>query len=366
MKLPEWRRNRLPDIKYSHLIKLTDDFGVIQFARNYEPQLKYGYTTDDVSRALVACCMNLKMSNDLSKLNLIKTYIKFLKYMQAKDGRFYNIVDRNKKINNKLWSDDSHGRALWSLGYLEGTNVTKELKTVSTNLFQKAIPIINEIDSPRALAFTILGIHNSNLNSFSNKKLKIIKKLSNTLVKQYEESKDENWEWFEDSLTYDNSRLPESLLYSYLSTGDEKYLQVGLSTLNFLSSVSFNNGIFMPVGQAGWYKKGSERAYFDQQPIDTGGMVQALVTAYNITRKKVYFDNAYRAFNWFLGKNVLSQTMYDDHTGGCYDGIGKNCININQGAESSISYLLARLSLEEIRKPMKLTISPSNVLQDSK
>ena len=144
--------------------------------------------------------------------------------------------------------------------------------------------------------------------------------------------------------------MPEALLHSYLSTGDEKYLQIALESLDFLNSVSFKDGILMPIGQNGWYRKGEERALYDQQPIDAGSMVQALVTAYNITKNKRYKDLALKSFNWFLGKNVLNQTIYDDYTGGCYDGLGKECININQGAESTVSYLLARLSIDKLGK----------------
>ena len=351
MKMPEWEKKRAPEIKFSHLIKLTDNFGVIQFARNYEPQLKYGYTTDDVSRALVACCMFLRNSGDYSKLNLIKTYLNYLGYVQRKNGKFYNIVNKHKEINYDQWSDDAHGRALWGLGYAIGTKkLPEEMHNLSKEMFNKAIPFTKEMDSTRAMAFSILGSHHYNNYEISSDKLMLIKKLSDNLVKRYNENSDESWAWFEDSLTYDNSKIPESLFYAYLSTGDEKYLHVATSSLDFLNSVSFSNGILMPVGQAGWFKKGGERAYFDQQPIDVGSMVQALVAAYNITGKKIYKDYAFKSFNWFLGKNALNQIMYDDYTGGCYDGIGQNCININQGAESTISYLLARLSIENIKK----------------
>lgn len=358
IKLPEWKKNRAPEIKFSHLINLTDNFGVIQFARNYEPQLKYGYTTDDVSRALVACSMCLNSSQDSSKINLIKTYLNYLNYVQKRNGKFYNVVDKNKRIDYSSWSDDAHGRALWGLGYTIGIKkLPEELQSYSIDMFNSGLNFIKDMDSARAMAFTVLGNHYYNRHEISSDKLQIIKKLSNNLVRMYEQNKDENWEWFEDSLTYDNSKIPESLLYSYLSTGDEKYLQVGLCSLDFLNSVSFKNGILMPVGQAGWFKKGGERAYFDQQPIDVGSMVQALVAAYNITGKKIYKDLAFKSFNWFLGKNALNQIMYDDYTGGCYDGIGQNCININQGAESTISYLLARLSIENM-KPKRLLQMP--------
>jgi glycosyltransferase involved in cell wall biosynthesis len=351
VSLPEWKKNRVPCIKFSHLINLTDGFGVVQFAKNFEPQLQYGYTTDDISRALVAVCMSHGESNDLSKVNLIKTYLGFLKYVQRRGGKFYNYVDRFKKINMNRWTDDAHGRALWSLGSLISTdNVPKEMKESSREMFNRGVSFIKEVASPRAMAFTILGSHFYNGYEPDSDKVNLISRLSDRIVEMFEEHKDHDWKWFEDALTYDNSRIPEALLHSYLATGDEKYLGVALESLDFLSNVSLKDGMFMPVGQAGWFRKGGERAYFDQQPVDVGSMVQALVAAHNITRKKHYKEDAFKVFNWFLGKNALNQVMYDDYTGGCYDGIGKECININQGAESTVSYLLARLSLEKLGK----------------
>jgi glycosyltransferase involved in cell wall biosynthesis len=349
MRMPEWRKNRIPEIKFSHLINLTDNFGVVQFAQNFEPNLRYGYTTDDISRALVACCMCHEKSSDSSKLHLIKTYLNYIKYVQDRKGRFYNFVNRNKKVNSKRWSDDAHGRALWGLGYTMSTQkVPEEHREESREMFDKAMPFVEDISSPRAMAFTILGSYFYN-NSFpSRSKRTLIKNLANNLVLMYNENQNHDWQWFEDSLTYDNSRIPEALFYAYLTTGDEKYLNIAKITLDFLSSVSFHNGVFMPVGQRGWFKKGEEKATFDQQPVDVGAMVQTLVLANNITRERKYADKASRAFNWFLGKNILNQVIYDNNTGGCYDGIGQECININQGAESTISYLLARLSMENM------------------
>jgi len=349
MKMPEWRNNRIPEIKFSHLINLTDNFGVVQFAQNFEPNLKYGYTTDDISRALVACCMCHEKSNDSSKLHLIKTYLNYIKYVQDRKGRFHNFVNRNKKVNSRRWSDDAHGRALWGLGYTMSTQkVPEEHREESREMFDKATPFVEDISSSRAMAFTILGSHFYNRSFPSRSKRVLVKNLADNLVSMYNENHSHDWQWFEDSLTYDNSRLPEALFYAYLTTGDEKHLEIAKLTLDFLSSVSFNNGVFMPIGQEGWFKKGEQKSTFDQQPVDVGAMVQTLVLASNITKEKKYSDNASRAFNWFLGKNILNQVIYDDNTGGCYDGIGQECININQGAESTISYLLARLSIENM------------------
>ena len=163
----------------------------------------------------------------------------------------------------------------------------------------------------------------------------------------YKECSSDEWHWFEEYLTYSNSRLPEALFYAYLATKDEKYLGIAQSSLDFLSSITFENGVFAPIGQNGWYTKNGQKAHFDQQPVDTSSMVQTLLLAHKITNNRVYLKDAITAFQWFLGKNCLNRMVYDESTGGCYDGIGESSINLNQGAESTISYLLARLSLSK-------------------
>ena len=169
------------------------------------------------------------------------------------------------------------------------------------------------------------------------------------MVSLYEKYSSEEWQWFEEYMTYSNSKLPEALFYAYLATKNKKYLEIAESTLKFLSSITFENGIFAPIGHDGWYFKNGKKAHFDQQPVDTASMVQTLSLANKITKKEEYKKDAFTAFDWFLGKNYLNQIVYDESTGGCKDGVGEFSVNLNQGAESTIAYLMARLNLFKLK-----------------
>jgi glycosyltransferase involved in cell wall biosynthesis len=339
---------KLPEIKLDHMINLTDDFGIIQFANNIQPVKSSGYTLDDNARALIVSCMYYNIFKDRSKLDLIDRYLNFKEFVQQEDGKMFDIVDYEKNINTETWSEDAQGRAIWALGYLLLTKgIPRKTKDKARNILNNALKNLKGIKSPRTASFTILGLYYYNEFKYLKRNIKMIKKLSDYLVSLYENCSTEDWCWFEEYLTYSNSRLPEALYYAYLATDDKKYLDVANKSLDFLQSVTFQNNVYSPIGQDGWYFKNGKKAYFDQQPVDTASMVQALLLANRITGKKRYFKDAINAFYWFLGKNHLNQVMYDESTGGCHDGLGKYTINLNQGAESTIAYLLARLSLHK-------------------
>ncbi|MCK4588949.1 MAG: glycosyltransferase [Nanoarchaeota archaeon] len=340
--------HELPEIKLSHLVTLTDDFGLIQFANQEIPDLMSGYTLDDNARAMIVCCLHYNMFKEKTQLKLIRTYLNFMEYVQQKDGRLYNFVDHNREINVKHWSDDAYGRALWALGYLISIpSIPSELKERAEEIFTKAVRTAEEIKSPRAAAFIIIGFYFHNQVQLSTENILSIKKLADHLVSIYHDASSEEWLWFEEYLTYSNSKLPEALFYAYLATHDKKYLDIAQITLNFLDSITFEKDRFNPIGQNGWYVKNGHRAHFDQQPIDVASMVQTLMLAYRITKKDEYSEKAMTAFQWFLGNNSLQQMVYDEFTGGCHDGLGEFSINLNKGAESTVSYLMARLTIKK-------------------
>ena len=340
---------KLPYINISHLLRLTDNFGIIQFARQTTPDANSGYTLDDNARALLVCTMYHNKFREFKQLKLIKTYLDYIKYVQEEDGKLYNLVSKKKKINKSQWSADAHGRAIWALGYLiSSPSIPIDLKRQAEEILLKALASSSEIRSPRSISFIINGLHFYNTEKKSAAINKNIKKLADFLISLYNSSNKNNWHWFENYLTYANSKLSESLLYAYDSTKEKKYLELGLSTLNFLISKTFRKDMFLPIGQRGWFFKDSERALFDQQPIEAAYTTQTLILAYKLTQEKKYKQKAINAFQWFTGKNSLNQVMYNETTGGCHDGLGENTINLNQGAESTLSYLMARLSLDEL------------------
>ncbi|MCL5730146.1 MAG: glycosyltransferase [Candidatus Pacearchaeota archaeon] len=337
----------LPEIDTSHLIRMTDNFGVIQFAVQASPDTESGYTLDDNARAILVCTKHYEKFREFKQLDLIRTYLNYIRYVQNRDGRLYNFVSKDRKIEH--WSEDAHGRAIWSLGYMiSSPNIPDDFKRDAEQMITKAIAASEEIKSPRSLSFIIQGLYFYNRIANSAKIRRHISKLADYLVSLYKSSSNPSWNWFEPYMTYANSKLPESLLYAYLATGKREYLDIGLESLDFLLLKTFKGDIFVPIGQRGWYFKDGEKAEYDQQPIEASYMIQALILAYKIVRDEKYRKYAVQTFQWFIGKNTLNQVVYDSSTGGCYDGIGENAINLNQGAESTISYLMARLFLMDL------------------
>ncbi|PIR97481.1 MAG: glycosyl transferase family 1 [Candidatus Doudnabacteria bacterium CG10_big_fil_rev_8_21_14_0_10_41_10] len=340
------KEKKFPDIKLDHLVKLTDKFGLIQHATYDKPNLRFGYSADDNARALIVCGQYYLLEPTQKVEDLIQTYLNFLHFVQRPNGSFANIVSIKKK-KDTTFEEDAQGRIIWALGYLTAQDyLPKNILTKAKNLFQKSLVTINALKAPRAIAFAMSGLY-FYLKNYPNKKLLIIfKKLADKQIKLYQESAAPQWLWFEDNLTYSNSKLSECLFFAYDITREKKYLKVGQTSLNFLTDITFKKKHYSPIGQNGWYAKGKHRSYYDQQPEDTASMVQSQITAYKTTKKLKHLTNAYQAFTWFLGKNNLQQMVYDEVTGGCHDGVGQYSLNLNEGAESTLSYLLARLEFE--------------------
>jgi len=333
---------KLPTINLNHFENLTDDFGIIQFAKNIYPDISHGYSVDDNARAIIIATDYFQKTHNKKMLNLIKIYLNFISFVQKPNGEFLNYVSKNHKIENPETSEDVQGRIVWALGYLiSQKNIPENIKLKAKNILKKSLPIIEKLESPRAKAFSIIGLH------FYNEK-EILKKLANSLMDNFHDTSSKKWNWFENYLTYSNSKLSEALFYAYISTNKKEYLKIAEKSLTFVRGIKFKNKKFSPIGQTGWYIKNKKHTKFDQQPEAVSSIIQTLIIAYKITSKQIYKKQAILAFQWFLGNNHLEQVMYDETTGGCYDGLGKYSININQGAESTISYLLARLEIEKL------------------
>jgi len=347
IKLREDVVKKYPTIKLNHLIALTDDMGIIQFAKHNIPDTSTGYTLDDNARALIVATKHHELFKSKQSLKLISTYLSFIHYVQKEEGTFHNLLDYDKKFLDTEGSEDSFGRALWACGYVISSKIHGNIKATAKFIFDNAIKSVNNIKFLRAKAFSIIGIYYY-YKEYKNKDIiDKVRVLANSLVESYKVNSSQDWKWFEPHLTYSNSKLPESLFLAYLMTKNEEYLTVAQESLDFLSKELIVDGKLMPIGNEGWYHRNSKRAFYDQQPVDAGSMVQTCLVAYKVTKKNVYYSNAVLAFNWFLGKNSLNQMVYDEVTGGCFDGLSTNSINLNQGSESTISYLLARLNLED-------------------
>ena len=349
VKLREEITKKYPGIKLEHLKKLSDRFGCIQFAKGSVPDKDSGYTVDDNSRALITSVLHNLLTNSRMSHNLSKTYLNFLEQAQNKDGTFKNNF-KNDNVEKEAHSDDAIGRAIWALGYTIRKSRNKKISEMAEVLFNKSKRTIDRFSSLRAKAYILIGLYHHYKKFGEGGDEAKITKLANSIVNHYKDSATDGWHWFEDKLTYDNARIPESLFLAYEVTGKEEYLNVAEKTINFLSDIVFENDELMPIGQNGWFDKEGKRAMFDQQPIDACSMVLAYLTEYRTTKNRRYYEKAVLAFNWFLGRNHLKQMLYDEASGGCFDGLGKHAVNLNQGAESTISYLMPRLMLEEMKR----------------
>lgn len=343
-------QRKLPPIKLTHLTKLTDNFGIIQFAKLTEPDLSSGYTIDDNARALIVATLHYKKFGIPSSLKLVSTYLNFIDQVAKPDGYFDNYVNSNHTIdeqrNIQEHSEDATARALYALALVSSAQqIPKRLRKQAHSFFETSFRKNIAFSSPRAIAFYIKALQCLLSKRKEPKVLATLRYYCEQLIALYEKSHSPDWEWFEHYLTYSNAILPEALLLGYKITGERRYLEVAEKTLTFLIKHTFKDSVYSPIGQSGWFPKGGTRQYFDQQPEDVAATVEALNIMFQVTNSKGYKELANSAFNWFLGDNVLGQVVYDRTSGGCYDGVGEKFINLNQGAESTISYLLARLSL---------------------
>lgn len=337
---------KFPRINLNHLKNLTDEEGIIQFAKHTVPDKKSGYTLDDNSRSLILSTLYDNLFNFRTPSLLTKTYLRFIEKSQDKEGNFKN-QHKNKEELSDPYSEDAFGRAIWALGFTVYKSKNQEIIKRAINILINSLDYLQKIKSLRAKAFSLLGLCYYYQKNKSRDIFVRIKELANSLLRHYDFYSSKNWEWFEFNLTYANAKIPESLFLAYEVTGDLRYFETAKKTFDFLLDLSIVNEKLYPIGENGWYKRNNKRAFFDQQPIDASSTVQALLTAFRITKNKEYYEKAIISFNWFLGHNHLNQMIYDESTGGCFDGLGKHSLNFNQGAESTISYLIARLSLEE-------------------
>jgi glycosyltransferase involved in cell wall biosynthesis len=361
----------LPLINMNHLKQLTTDTGIIQFSKINQPDLCSGYTLDDNARALVAFSMHLIHTGDNESLWYIDRYISFIKYCLQPDGNFLNYVDIENNYtaqNRDVNLDDSNGRAIWALGYIvsEKGFLPERLISEAIAIIKKAIPHVETIHSARAMAFAIKGLYLYQKSIKSSANHHLVKTLANRLVQMYKHESDETWQWFEGSMTYANSILPEAMLYAWLLTGEKKYKEIALSSFNFLLSKTFNENGIEVISNKRWLIKGQAAGHFGEQPVDVAYTIMTLSRFYDAFGDKEYLIKMETAFNWFLGHNRLHQIVYNPCTGGCYDGLEETHVNLNQGAESSISYLLARLTVENYKKPARKHGDKSFVFYENK
>lgn len=343
---------KVPEINLNHIERMTTDVGIIQFAKISDPDLASGYTLDDNARALIAAAKHFELTEKFSDLPLILTYLKFILFCQQEDGSFLNYVtadqlffDKNKDEN----LEDSNGRAIWALGEFLALKQLLDfsLQTQVESAFQRAIQHVYLLQSPRALAFCIKGLYHYHQFRQEAHTLTLITQLADNLVSKYRGVSQNDWHWYEAYLTYANAVLPEAMLLASECTQSELYKEIAQQTFDFLIEFTFRETQIHVVSNRGWQQQGRDRNQFGEQPIEVAYTILALRSFYKYFGTRAYLDKMEIAFNWFLGENHLHQIIYNPVTGGCYDGLEEFQVNLNQGAESTISYLLARLTVEE-------------------
>jgi glycosyltransferase involved in cell wall biosynthesis len=342
----------IPKISLTHIRNLTTNLAMIQFSKISTPDLESGYTLDDNARALIAVIKYYDITRNAADLALIDLYFNFILSCQQPDGSFLNYMDidgtfalRNKHEN----LEDSNGRAIWALGELLSYRHILPLEYIdkAAAAILKAISHVEQFQSPRAMAFIIKGLYHYNLHNESKLVEDLVTKLADNLVSKYRGVSDKEWKWYEAYLTYANSLLPEAMLYAAMVTGNELFKSIAKSTFDFLLQHIFKANQIKVISNHGWHQKGLPANEFGEQPIDIAYTVLALDLFYKTFNDKLYLQKMFIAFNWFLGKNHLHQIIYNPCTGGCYDGLEETQVNLNQGAESTVSYLLARLTIEK-------------------
>lgn len=345
----------LPPFLLDHVQRMTDDTGIIQHAKYGIPNLKEGYCLDDNARALLMVLMAYKRNKHPLALKLSPTYLSYINYMQNADGTFRNFLSFNRNFLDEVGSEDSFGRAIWSLGYLLGNAPNDAYYQTGKEIFFSAVPNFENLISIRSIANTIVGIcHYLKSNPGDEEMTGRLRKLTNGLIREYERHRTDDWHWFESLLAYDNAFLPLALLHAAEFLNDENVTRVALESMDFLSETTLQNGYLSVIGNENWYRMDGEQSRFAQQPLDALAMVLMFQQAFQLTRDKTYISRLYTCFLWFLGDNDLRVSLYDFETKGCCDGLEKWGINRNQGAESTLAYLIAHLTVlqayEEVSK----------------
>jgi glycosyltransferase involved in cell wall biosynthesis len=353
----------LPEIKLDHLSRMTDSTGIFQHAILTVPNFSEGYCTDDNSRAFILTTLLDELKEEPARVGtLSSTYAAFLNYaFDEKTKRFHNFLSFDRRWLDEQGSEDCHARALWALGVGVGRSPHRTFQILAGQLFARALPVVAEFTSPRAWAFSLIGIHEY-LRRFGGDRLvsQIREGLRARLMDIFDRASHPDWPWFEEELSYDNAKLAHALILSGRVNGYQKAFDRGLQALRWLVKVQTSeNGCFRPIGSNGFYQRGGTRSNFDQQPIEAYAMVSACLEAYRATSDSWWYEQAHRAFDWFLGWNDLGLELHSIHSGGCCDALHVDRVNMNQGAESTLAFLLSLAEMQLMQNAVTAFSEPA-------
>ncbi len=344
-------RLSLPEARLDHLYRMTDDTGLLQHAVHATPNRRHGYSIDDAARGVIATAMHHALFREEPPLRLFHTYLSYIHFARIPGGRYHNFMSYDRRWIDTVGSDDAQGRVLWSLGYVVAHPPDDLAHELCRSMFDETVPVFERIRYARALSFAILGCYYFlRRHPEASHVERTMRVLADRIVSYYQEHEDQNWPWFSRSVTYENGRIPQGLILAGLTLRDEQLVQRGLRSLDWLLDVqSGDEEQISLIGNNGWLHRGHPKAEFDQQPVELAALVGACKAAYRATDDQRYLNEMRRCFDWFLGSNDLGTPLIDFKSRGCYDGLTASGVNLNQGAESLVCWLLSVLIMHEMQ-----------------
>ncbi|MGC4407840.1 glycosyltransferase [Rhizobium rosettiformans] len=335
-------------LRLGHFHAMCDDTGITQHAVFSVPDRSHGYCVDDNARALLLSSLLSAIGETGIADRMTASFAAFVEHAWNPDtGRFRNFMSYDRRWLEDEGSEDSHGRTLWALGACALSDTDAPRRRWASALFARAMSVTLDFRSPRAWAFTLLGLNDycaANPNDSRARMLRI--RLAENLMDLERRVSTGGRRWFEQGLSYENARLSQALITTGLSTNVPAFVEMGVATLEWLmTQQTGEKGYFRPVGTDGFFEVGQAPKLFDQQPVEATATVAACLAAYEATSDKSWIEAANRAFDWFTGSNDHGVSLVDPETGSCRDGLHVDRPNENRGAESVLCYLISCVEL---------------------
>jgi len=341
---------KLPEINLSHLKILTDDTGILQHAKYTIPDLTHGYCVDDNARALIATSMYYNLKGDKDIYPFIQKYLAFLNYsFDEKTKRFANFMSYDRRWQENIGSEDSHGRALWALGVTYKNIKDESIRAIVMELFISALSVVADFSSPRSWAFTVLGLSAYlEVNPEDTEKREVKRNLAEKIHSLYKNTATSDWHWCEETATYSNGILPHALILAGEYIGDKEMYNIGIQSLKWLLKIqTAPEGHLSVIGNEGWFTRDKEKAAFGQQPVEAMCLLNACLHVYRSTRDRWWLNEGNKCMAWFFGENDLNTPVYNYEDGGCGDGLDSHGVSKNQGAESTLAGLISLINIHE-------------------
>ena len=340
--------DNLPAVDMRQFLGLADDTGMLQHALFGAPNHHHGYCIDDNCRALIVSLIYSYLRGYHEESVPLQRYLAFIAYaFNESKGRFRNFMSYDRRWLEEVGSEDSHARTVWSLGLAVRLAPNDSILGLADRLFHQGLAGLERFENLRPRAYGLIGLCEYKRAKPNDRRVgELQQAMAEKLFNQWQSHATEDWPWWEDTLTWGNAKIPNALLVAGESLCRDEMIEVGLTSLRWLLEVQTSDDDHLSViGNDGWYHRGGQPAQFDQQPIEIQCLVQACLAASQATGDSGWVDEAIRCFKWFLGANDLGQPLYNQETGGCHDGLAAHGVNQNQGAESTLAYLLSLLDL---------------------